>query len=241
MPTWEIQLQGNANDLAFLAEHLTSSPTVVRRLADGDGFVLQLDKFDECGTAAEVAAVAAEVAAALSGTLKWDRNSEEPLHVGAVVETRSNGGKNITSRPGTGKYGYRGYAAGLAQRDADGAELPAPAPRSISVIQLTHSDVAVERAMRLFAADSTSWVGLYRILEVIDEDVGGEKRLTALEGAAKMPIKDFKHSANSVEVAGDESRHGVEPGDPPARPMTIEEARTFVRNLMDSWLTSKGV
>lgn len=135
----------------------------------------------------------------------------------------------------------KGIAAGLIQRDADGAVVPAPRPRFVAVIRLAHSDAAVERAMRLFAADSASWVGLYRILEVVEEDVGGEKRLTRLGWASKMPIKDFKHSANSVEAAGNESRHGVEPGDPPARPMTIEEARKFGRNLVDGWLNSKGV
>jgi hypothetical protein len=235
MPTWEIQLQGNANDLAYLAEHLTSSPTVVRRAAEGDGFLLQSERFDECGTAAEVAAVAVQVAAALWGILKWDRNSGEPLRVGAAIETRPDGGKNITSRPGTGEYNSMGYPAGLIHRDADGKVIPAPPPRLVAIIKLVNSDAGVERAMRLFAADSASWVGLYRILEVVEDDVGGEKRLTGLEWASKLRVKDFKHSANSVQAAGGEARHGVEPGAPPARPMAIEEAQTLVRDLLDNW------
>lgn len=240
MPTWETYLQGSANDLAYLAEHLSTPPTVVRRAADGQGFVLQSDKFDECDTAAGVAAVAAEVAAALSGTLKWERNSEEQLRVGAVVETRPDGVRNMTIRPGTGKYAYRVYPAGLVHGAADGAVISAPPPRLIAVARLAHSDVAVEKAMRLWSTDSASWVGLYRIFEIVEEDAGGEKKLTRTEWASKARINDFKHSANSVEVAGDEARHGVEPGAPPARPMTIEEARTFASNLMDSWLKSKG-
>lgn len=129
MPTWAIQLQGNANDLAYLAEHLTSSPTVVRSAAEGDGFLLQSERFEECGTAAEVAAVAVEVAAALSGILKWGRNSQEPLRLGAVVESRPNGIRNRTMHPETGRMEIKGILAGLIQRDADGAVLPAPPPR----------------------------------------------------------------------------------------------------------------
>jgi hypothetical protein len=241
MPTWEIQLQGNGNDLAYLAEHLTSSPTVVRRAADEEGFVLQSDKFDECGTSAEVAAVAAEVAAALSGILKWDRNSEEPLRVGAVVETRPDGIRNRTMHPETGRVEIKGIPAGLIQRDADGAVIPAPPPRFVAVVRLTHSDAAMEKVMRLWSRDSTSWVGLYRVFEVIRADVGGERGIVRAGWASGARIDSFGHSANSVGVAGDEARHGVERGAPPARPMTIEEARTFVHDLLDNWLGSKGV
>ena len=56
--------------------------------------------------------------------------------------------------------------------------------------------------------------------------------------ASGARVESFRHSANSVQVAGDDTRH-VEPGAPPARPMNIEEARTLVRHLLDSWLRYK--
>lgn len=54
-------------------------------------------------------------------------------------------------------------------------------------------------------------------------------------------LKRFKHSANSVTVAGDHARHGRELEQPPKKPMTPEEAIAYLNYVAQAWLASKGV
>jgi hypothetical protein len=58
--------------------------------------------------------------------------------------------------------------------DADGKVVtqPSPPPTTLTIAQLAINDSAVAKAMRVMASDGTSWVGLYRIHEVVEDDVG---------------------------------------------------------------------
>jgi hypothetical protein len=96
--------------------------------------------------------------------------------------------------------------------------------------------------MRLIAAsDYMSWGGLYRLYEVIEGDMGGEHELKTVFCGSAKDIKRFKHSANSVTVAGDDARHANESGRPPEQPMTLYEAEAFLKYLLKRWLAEKGV
>lgn len=95
--------------------------------------------------------------------------------------------------------------------------------------------------MRLLAApDHKSWVGMYRIHEVIEADVGSERALIKRDWGSEKDLKRFKHSANSVAVAGDSARHGREVEQPPKHPMSVDEAAAYLNYVLQSWLSSKG-
>ena len=116
-----------------------------------------------------------------------------------------------------------------------------PQPRTIALAMLARSDSAVAKALRLLsAADSNSWVGLYRIYEVVEADVGGESALKTCGWGSPADLKRFKHSANSVSVGGDAARHGKELTSPPNNPMSLEEAGSYVTYIVSAWLGSKG-
>jgi hypothetical protein len=95
--------------------------------------------------------------------------------------------------------------------------------------------------MRLIAAsDASSWVGMYRLYEVIEANVGGERSMQHLNCGSGDALKRFKHSANSVAIAGDAARHGKECGLPPTNPMSLEEARAYLNYMLETWLASKS-
>ena len=101
---------------------------------------------------------------------------------------------------------------------------------------MSMKDTNVEKVLRLIAKDSNSWVGIYRIFEVIENDIGA---LTKYDWVTKTNIKRFTHSANSVTVSGDEARHGKETNEPPKNPMSISEAKAFISQIIHSWLNEK--
>src|SRR6266545_1349610 len=53
-----------------------------------------------------------------------------------------------------------------------------PPPRSAVLLQLATGDAAIAKVLRLLSApDAMTWVGLYRIHEVIEVDLGGQHKL----------------------------------------------------------------
>jgi hypothetical protein len=74
------------------------------------------------------------------------------------------------------------------------------------------------------------------LYEVIESGGGGGNTIVARGWARKSQLRRFRHSANSVAVAGDEARHGVEATQPPAEAMSLGEARSFIDGLLRRWL-----
>ena len=134
--------------------------------------------------------------------------------------------------------------ATLSVVDAEGKIRPAASetPRTVKAVRLAATDAAVAKVLRLMAADDAyTWVGMYRIHEVIEHALGGETPMKKMEWGSTADLKRFKHSANSVTVGGDEARHGKELEQPPKFPMNLDEADAYLRYVVQAWLTSKGI
>jgi hypothetical protein len=91
----------------------------------------------------------------------------------------------------------------------------------------------VAKALRIFLSDR-SWVGLYKVFELIRADAGGS--MFALGWTTKAEVGHFTHTANSPAASGDDARHGVLPGDPPAMPMRRDDAVQLIERLLQRWL-----
>lgn len=240
---WQVQVQGYASDLEFLTHHFSSTPFRVSKDERDGEFVYESDSFRACQTSEEVMKLANDQLSVLSGVLKMTRNSPEPVRTGAVYKLNTSGGRDIF-------VPIRGLCVQteigevtVMVIDAEGNAItrPAPPPRTVTIMQLATVDASVAKAMRLLAApDYKSWVGMYRIHEVIEADVGSEKSLKKQGWGSAQDLKRFKHSANSVTVAGDSARHGKEVELPPKQPMSVDEAAAYLNYVLQSWLSSKS-
>lgn len=74
----------------------------------------------------------------------------------------------------------------------------------------------------------------------LSADIGGDDKLAKLGGVSTRTPNRFRHCANSVQVAGDGSRHGDETKAPPKDPMTLDEAAAYVRQVLNAWLAMKA-
>lgn len=240
---WEVSVQGRDGDLQYLARHFGSSPIVVARSESDEAYVLRLDTFGACKASAEVLELAERQLVILSGILKLVRNSTESLKAGAVFRRRNGGRDVFVHVRDTIKVHIEMGEPVMTVTDAEGnvvskPEVQAPAVRTAAI---SARDAAVAKAMRLLAAaDAGTWVGLYRIYEVIESDVGGQAVLGQKPWGSETDQDRFKHSANSVTVAGDHARHGKEYRQPPKDPMTLEEAGAYVDGVLKGWIASKG-
>ncbi len=241
---WQIQIQGSQLDLEHLVNHFTSAPFLVRKDDRAPGFLYESEAFHSCTTSQEVIAIAERDLLILSGVLKLLRDSPEVLRAGAVYHTNAAGSRDVFVHLSEAlQVRVEVGVVGVTITDSQGnvVSVPPPPPRTIAVTNLAWTDIAVAKVMRLLAApDSKSWVSLYRIHEVVEDDAGGEHALKKRAWGSARDLKRFKHSANSVTVAGDRARHGKEQDMPPSQPMSLDEADAYVNYLLEAWLASKG-
>jgi len=96
-------------------------------------------------------------------------------------------------------------------------------------IPLALTDKAVAKALRLCSRE-LDWSNLYRIYEVISEDVNG---------ITDNNIKVFKASANNSNVTGDYSRHGKMNVDTPKESMRLADAQHLIKSKVREWVHNK--
>jgi hypothetical protein len=243
-PVWEVQIQGHASDLEHLARHFTAPPIVVVKHQQ-DGYLLTSDTFATRAKAEDVRADGEQQLEILNGVLRFARSSHTRLTAGTVFRRYNDGTRDVFVhlRDGLLVRAELGELT-VTTTGSDGVtQVPVvpPPPRSVAITRLALGDQSVAKALRLFGNGATDWVDLYRLHEVMEADVGGERKLIHRGWGSARQLKRFKHSANSVTVAGNAARHGAEPGDPPKNPMSIDEAQAYVSYVLHAWFASKGV
>ncbi|HHX68456.1 MAG TPA: hypothetical protein GX708_10445 [Gallicola sp.] len=120
-------------------------------------------------------------------------------------------------------------------------ELVKPADNILRWVRLGLKDKNVQKALRLYGMGNLDWVNLYRLYEVIEDDLNrySSKNVVQRGWATQKSIKRFKHTANSPGAIGDDSRHGKEYTKPPKNPMSLNEAHTLVEFIFHNWLRYK--
>ncbi|MCE8424927.1 MAG: hypothetical protein J5U17_04025 [Candidatus Methanoperedens sp.] len=98
----------------------------------------------------------------------------------------------------------------------------------------------VTKALRLFGAGTHDWVSLYRIYEVIENDVGGKSKIIKKGWTTDKAIRRFKYTANSPGAIGDEARHGNQKEPSPKDPMALSEAKFLIETILHNWLRLKA-
>ncbi len=245
MTIWQVQIEGDIRDLKFLAEVFATGARKVLRDEKSPGYLYESDSFHSCSTSQEVEQLAKGELAIISGILKLERDARDGLKCGAVFRLNPTGGRDVfvSIREGLEARVEMGAVTPVVTDSAGNviAQPAPPPPRSAVLLQLAAGDTAIAKVLRLLSAsDAMTWVGLYRIHEVIEDDVGGQHKLEKQGWGSADDLRRFKHSANSVQVGGDNSRHGKEPQVPPKNPMTSAEAESYAKYIVQAWLASKG-
>lgn len=244
---WKVRLQGDITDLALLAKNHGSG--AFRVLNDGEeGFFYESDSFASLETEKDVREKARLELATLSGLLRLHYGSIRGVELGAVCKIEDNGRKAIYVQMNEESHARDFMDAQAFRVDESGAlhEIPSnPATRIDSRVSagqsLAGTDEVVEKALRLLGAeDGFTWVGLYRVYEVVAQDVGGRHALDKKDWVRESELSRFTHSANSPDVGGDLARHGHLPGQPPKDPMSLSEAIPFIKQLVKDWLQERG-
>ena len=183
-----------------------------------------------------------------SGKLRWGRTFEG-VAVAAVKSVDSDGRVTqlVWAGPAVGhmspedfgdlveRLGYERPALPVGIEVVNALDLAA-----VTLLAETNPDVA--RVLQLVALmlegdDEIDWVAGYSALEAIKHDLDGRQ----LDGQqlgwwTDAELRNFKATANSVEVLGARARHGKPFGLSEAR-MTTKDASWLVRRVAAHWVT----
>ena len=198
---WRVQLVGDSSDLSALAESLKAADINISH--DGQSYFMTSSAFDPGIAAQEVRNKAQAIADLLNGATRLVLDSSQAIQVGAVYRIRDDGGREIHAFPEPLVLHLRGMAASVRITHADGTvEEIHPADPVKEWLAIAGKSEAVAKVLRLIAGEVLDWVNLYRILEIIAEDVGGPDAIASAGWATKGSLRLFKHTANSPGALG---------------------------------------
>jgi hypothetical protein len=234
--TWKIRIVGDQNDLEELQRSLSN--TSVSVIKESDGVYLEYELFASCQTADEVRQLSSKALAILNGATRLALGGNSVIAESGVIEELEDGTSKFYIHVSDSINVRESFSLKVTDSEGNILKETYPADEVPVWMSLGFKDEAVEKVFRLFGLQH-DWVGLYRIYEVIENDVGGSNFITSNHWATKSSLKSFKHTANSPKAIGDNARHGKEPNAPPPKPMLFSEARALIETLVHHWLRAK--
>jgi hypothetical protein len=230
---FRVELTGQPAILTAVARHLQAPE--MRLEKDGDTVFLTSSTFDAMSSRDEVFAKAEQMVPSIKAAIRLAGVRLTGQVAAHRVEEQTPDGPRSTT------YAKVGSATAVIITALPPTILingkPPPPPPPIPV-EIALRDPRVALAFELFAREP-NWYDLYNVLDVIEEDIGGEKVLEHKGWAPASELKRFTATANNLTALGFEARHARDAWQPPKTPMTLDEAVDLLRRLLTSWLATK--
>ncbi len=210
----------------------------IRVLKTEDGYFVTSSQFDSIPDPNNARDLAETMMAIVSGARRVGLNGTEPVEVGNGLQIDADGRKHYTLFADPGTIRLRGVPATLGALLTNEATEDIEVPvREWALVALR--EAAVAKVFRINASPPLDWFDLYRILEIVGDDIGDVKVIEARGWMPRGSVDLFRWTANSSEVLGLDARHGVQHHDSPPNPMPLGQARTLIRILTWHWLLTK--
>ncbi len=129
-------------------------------------------------------------------------------------------------------------SANLTVTTSNGTQQVASRPSNVeSLLNLAKDDKAVADALHFFRENT--WISLYKVYEIIRDDVGKKDEIIRTGWVGKE-LNRFTYTAQSRAALGDAARHAAKKFQPPPKPMPFHEAESLIRGVLLSWFHSKA-
>ena len=225
MSEWQIHVEGGEKEIRLLEGLLSAAPFKFEKAEERN--FLTLPDVPADATSEAIKAAADQLIEMVNGAARLYYPNFEPIKYVSVTRPKDDG-----TRQG---YGYL-----TAQVGDNVFTVVNPGDTMLHdwvEFGLTDDDVA--RALYLYGALEPSWKNLYMVIEVIEDDLGGETNLIGVGIVSHADLKLFKHTANSYRALGSDARHATLATDPPKSSMSLASAKNLVRELMRAWVQLK--
>jgi hypothetical protein len=233
MPAWFLQLAGDSSDLNRLADAFRDGDLVVAA-ADGQ-WRMRYAPYDQIiepiSAEAEYGRLLGHVNAL--ALVEWG-DDYDPVTSGGFGEAKLDGSTHwYLSSTVTARARVSGT---LLVTGPDGEPVPPPPSPLPGMMSVAIADADVDDALHFLQRNDPTWGELYKVLEIVEGRAG---RIDGNGWASDNERSRFRRSANHQDVAGRDARHARLNTEPPPNPMSLPEARTFIRGVVRQWLASR--
>lgn len=222
MAHWLIELEGTEEDLQLLARFLSTDK--LQMVQEDDAIMLKVPSLGQEDQPATIFDDVKDLLESINGAAKVFYPKFMGISFNKIIAV-DDGGKQTTHVLLTAPQSdYQFFA--FKQND----------DRLSRWIDASLQDEMIARAFSIYGSLEHNWKNLYMVVEVIEEDLGGEGSLIKSGITSRNKLKRFKSTADNYLVVGKEARHASTKWDSPSKPMNINEGREYVGNLLRSWL-----
>ena len=224
---WQIHVKGGEEEIRLLDGLLSKSPFEFKRA--GKRNFLTLPDVPADAPSEAIKAAADQLIEVVNGAARLYYANFDPVSYASVTRPKDDG-----TRQG---YGY------LTAQVGDNA-FTVVNPNDTTLLEWVEIGLAdddVARAFLLYGSLEPSWNNLYMVIEVIEDDLGGESGLIDAGIVSGADIKLFKHTANSYRALGSDARHATLATEPPATSMSLAGAKDLIRDLLREWVRFRQV
>lgn len=230
MARWLVKLDGEPIDLEDFPYWFPHGP--IYAVADATGTYIAGESFETYIDASEVYQAAGARLDEMHAAINLLDSGVQIPELGAVIREDDAGirkGFVLASATMRGRSKVRGALSAIGSENVVPTETQAQ-----QLLKTARENRHLHIALLLLAMPRVSWPHLYRALEEIEAHIGAKPDDAGL--CLGTDYVRFKRSANSGEVAGTDSRHRVGKYEPPKQPMTLQDARNFVRHCLNEAL-----
>jgi hypothetical protein len=235
--TWKVRIICDLRDLAEIQQSFSGGWISIERTKNHEYYLVS-ETFQECINDKQVSKIASKLIALLSGAYRLAMGRNFSINQSETVKVNPDGSESVYMHFGDILHGRDSFLLSIIDSEGNVDEERKPTDEVSIWLEMGMKDQSVAKVLRLYT-QPLDWVGLYRIYEVIENDLGGLAALASVGWAKKNKIQLFKHTSNSPCAIGDDARHGKESSQPPPQPMKLHEAKNLVKNLISAWLKNK--
>jgi hypothetical protein len=230
MSRWLVKLEGTASDLEDYPYWFPHGQVFATNDSDGTYVVGEL--LEACTDATAVYEATQTVLVEMHAVIcLLDPGIRRPT-IGVVLREDDTGKRTGTAFLSATIGGRSKVSATLSVNGA-APRLP-EATQAQLLLKAAQTSRHLRVALSLLALPHVSWHHLYRALEEIEAYLG--KKVHDAGMCSSNERERFTRSANSGEIAGIDARHRVGKYAPPAQPMTLPDAQSFLRCCLDATL-----
>jgi hypothetical protein len=231
--TTKAWLAGDQFDLETGATLLTVGD--IRVIKEGEKFYLSAPQLDNPPPGKEFHEVARELLVRVNGVGRLMRSDFSPVELTDHYDRDD--GVHIVGATAS-LVARTQISATAIVLDSNGTPKPQPPPVAPAYLALAAKDPDVAEALQILGQPSSPrFADLHRILEIV-EHTGLVKSAMQSAGISKASMRRFTHTADHPAASGADSRHSRSSQQPPKNPMTTDEARTMIRQLVSAWMDS---
>ena len=226
MAQWFVELLGDGFDLEEFPRNFRSGECMAVE-KEGRTY-LAGPCFQECEGAAQARDKAGTWLDRQFGSLVLLQPNLRKPRLGQVTLEHEDGRKDAFVFPEGAQMRIKGSA--MISVTVNGQPVLPGITRAEELIKGSRNNPHLERALQLWADPNRGWSQLYGVLEEVESTIG--QHVNKAGWASRSQRSQFTQTANSAEAGGLRARHGLGRNDPPPKPMTIEEGREFIRELL---------